>query len=413
MVVWPRRAHGGTVAGMKTLRRILLALLLVGVAAAGVAALGCASQGPAEAAGGSAAAAATLQPPAAASSPAAAASSGAKAASELAGWSDRRLAAQLVFCSVPATDPLAGKRFARMGVGGIVILGAGARSSIGRDLAAVLKAAPRGIRPFIASDEEGGQVQRLRDVIYPLPSARVQGGWSASKTRAAARDYGARLRKLNVSVVFGPVADLDVPGRYMSSLDRCFSRKPGAAGSHVVAWVTGLRASRVLATVKHWPGHGWATDTHTGAARVPSLSVLRRADMVPFEQAFDAGVPLVMVGHLRSRGLTGDATPASLSRQAMTYLRGRVGEKTVIITDSLSMAATTKAVGLKLPAAAVRSLKAGADLALFASGDPGPVIDAVTAAIKAGRIPRADAEAKVLRVLALKRKAGLAPVYLQ
>jgi beta-N-acetylhexosaminidase len=296
-----------------------------------------------------------------------------------------------------------------MGVGGIVILGAGARSSIGTDLAAVLKAAPHGVKPFIASDEEGGQVQRLRDVIYPLPSARVQGGWSTSKTRATAKEYGARLRKLRVSVVFGPVADLDIPGKYMSSLDRCFSRQPEAVGGHVVAWVAGLRSSRVLATVKHWPGHGWATDTHTGAARVPSLSVLRRQDMLPFEQAFDANAPMVMVGHLRSKGLTGDQTPASLSRQAMTYLRGRTGAKTVIITDSLSMAATTKAVGLRLPAAAVRALKAGADLALFATGDPGPVIDAVTAAIKSGRIPRAEAEAKVLRVLELKRKAGLAP----
>jgi beta-N-acetylhexosaminidase len=165
----------------------------------------------------------------------------------------------------------------------------------------------------------------------------------------------------------------------------------------------------VLATVKHWPGHGWATDTHTGAARVPSLSVLRREDMAPFEQAFDAGVPLVMVGHLRSKGLTGDQTPASLSPRALTYLRDRTGDETVIITDSLSMAATTKAVGLKLPAAAVRSLKAGADLALFATGDPKPVIDAVTAAIKSGRIPRAEAEAKVLRILELKRTAGLAP----
>ncbi len=82
----------------------------------------------------------------------------------------------------------------------------------------------------------------------------------------------------------------------------------------------------------------------------------------------------------------------------------------MIITDSLSMAATTKALGIKLPAAAVRALKAGADLALFASGDPDPVIDAVTAAIRSGRLPRAQAEATVLRVLELKRKAGLAPV---
>ncbi|MCX6362811.1 MAG: hypothetical protein NTW58_01300 [Actinobacteria bacterium] len=389
---------------MRRLRGILLALILAAVAPAAGGALGRASEGAAEAAGGSAAAATIVV-----SSPAPTSSPSLPASSALAGWSNRRLAAQLVFCSVPAANPSAGRKFAKMGVGGIVILGGGAPGSIGTDLAAVLKAAPHGVKPFIASDEEGGQVQRLRDVIYPLPSARVQGGWSASKTKAAAKDYGARLRKLHVSVVFGPVADLDVPGRYMSSLDRCFSPEPKVVGTHVVAWVRGLRASRVLATVKHWPGHGWATDTHSGAARVPSLSVLRREDMVPFAEAFDVNVPLVMVGHLRSKGLTGDETPASLSRQALTYLRGRTGDTTVIITDSLSMAATTKALGIKLPAAAVQALKAGADLALFATGDPRPVIDAVTAAIRSGRISRAEAEAKVLRVLELKRAAGLAP----
>jgi beta-N-acetylhexosaminidase len=391
-------------------RPLIWAHVLVAVAA--IAALGAAAcssgeaAASAEAAGGSVAATTAV-----AASPAPVTSPSPAASSELAGWSNRRLAAQLVFCSVPATNPLAGKKWARMGVGGIVILGAGARSGIGGDLAAVLRAAPNGVRPFIASDEEGGLVQRLRDVIYPLPSAHVQGTWSASKTRAAAEAYGKRMRKLNVAVDFAPVADLDIPGKFISGQQRAFSRDPVVVGSHVVAWVKGLRAARVLSTVKHWPGHGWASDTHTGAARVPSLSVLRRYDMVPFEKAFDAGVPFVMVGHLRSKGLTGEETPASLSRSALTYLRGRAGEKTVIITDSLSMAATTKALGIKLPAAAVRALKAGADQALFATGDPGPVIDAVTAAIKSGRIPRADAEAKVLRVLELKRRAGLAPVY--
>ena len=347
---------------------------------------------------------------AAAPTASAAASPTAAARSEVAGWSDRRLAAQLVFCSVPASAPLAGRRLAARGVGGIVILGGGARSDIGTDLAAVQRAALHGIKPFIASDEEGGLVQRLRDVIYPLPSARVMGTWSTSRTRATAEDYGSRLRKLHVSVVFGPVADLDVPGRYMSSLDRCFSTRPDAVGRHVVAWIEGLEAAHVLATVKHWPGHGSATDTHTGAAWVPSFSVLRRRDMLPFEQAFDAGVPLVMVGHLRSRGLTGTGTPASLSKNALTYLRSRVGEDTLIVTDSLSMAATTKAMGIDTAGAAVRALKAGADVALFASGDPGPVIDAVAAAIRSGKLPRGLAEEKVLRILALKRAAGLAPV---
>jgi beta-N-acetylhexosaminidase len=389
---------------MRTLRHSLLLVALAILATFGAA--GCAWQGGVETAGGSPTATA------AASSPRPSVSPSPSTPSELAGWSDRRLAAQLIFCSVPATYPLVGQNYARMGVGGIVLLGGGARGDIGGHLAALLRAAPHGVKPFIASDEEGGLVQRLRDIVYPLPSARVQGSWSAAKTRATAHDYGERLRKLHVNVVFGPVADLDVPGRFISSQDRSFSPDPAVVGSHVVAWVRGLRAARVLSTVKHWPGHGWASDTHTGAARVPSLSVLRHADMLPFEEALDAGVPLVMVGHLRSEGLTGDETPASLSKSALTYLRARAGEKTVIVTDSLSMAATTKALGIRLPAAAVRALKAGSDLALFATGDPGPVVDAVTAAIKSGRLPRAEAERKVLRVLALKREAGLAPATL-
>ena len=119
---------------MRRLRGILIWLMLTAVATAAAGALGCASQGVAGAAGESVAAATTVV-----SSPAPTTSPSPPGPSELAGWSNRRLAAQLVFCSVPATNPSAGRRFARLGVGGIVILGGGARSSIGRDLAAVLK----------------------------------------------------------------------------------------------------------------------------------------------------------------------------------------------------------------------------------------------------------------------------------
>ncbi len=376
----------------------LRALLVVAVSAALLVA-GCAA--PASGAPVLPATASRAAPPA---SP-----SAAPARTALSGWSDRRLAAQLLFCGVPADAPLAGRRYVRAGVGGIVILGAGAKEGIGRDLATLVEAAPHGVEPFVASDEEGGLVQRLRDVIYPLPSARVQGGWGVARTKAAAADYGARLRRLHVSVVFGPVADLDVPGRYMSSLDRCFSSGPAVVGDHVVAWVRGLKTAGVLATVKHWPGHGWASNTHSGAGRVPSLSRLRREDMVPFERAFAAGVAFVMVGHLQSKGLTEPGTPASVSPSALRYLRARAGSGTLIVTDSLSMAATTKALGIGTPEAAVRALVAGADLALFASADPESVIGRVTAAIRSGRLSRAQAEAKVLRVLALKRETGLAP----
>ena len=176
------------------LNLIKLALVVVALAAIALAATALPAR-VAQAVGESAAQAAPVVASAAPSS-----SPSPTPPSELAGWGARRLAAQLVVCSVPATDPLQGRRWARKGVGGIVILGGGARSTIGKDLAAVLRAAPDGVKPFIASDEEGGQVQRLRDVIYPLPSARVQGGWSDSRTRATARGLrrpapqAARLR---------------------------------------------------------------------------------------------------------------------------------------------------------------------------------------------------------------------------
>jgi len=342
-------------------------------------------------------------------SPASAASPTPYTATDPATWTDRQLAAQLTFCAVSAASPRAAIRHSRMGIGGVAILGNGARRSIGRDLSAVSRAAPHRIRPFIASDEEGGQVQRLRYVIYRLPSARTMGRWSITKTRSKAKAYGARLRKLGVSVVFGPVADLDVPGHYMSSLDRCFSSSPKVVGRHVVAWSSGLRSAGVIPTVKHWPGHGHASNTHSGAARVPALSVLRKRDMLPFERAFETGVPMVMVGHLQSSGLTEARTPASLSPKAMRYLRSRVGPDTVIVTDSLSMGATTRALGIGSSAAAVRALKAGADFALVCSARPEKVISAVASAIRSGRLSRKQAEASVRRILRLKERSGLAP----
>ena len=238
---------------------VLVAAAAVAVLGTALGAAACGSGGAAaaaEAAGGSAAATVTAAAPEPVTSPSP------PAASELAGWSNRRLAAQLVFCSVPATNPLAGKKYARMGVGGIVILGAGARSGIGGDLAAVLRAAPNGIRPFIASDEEGGLVQRLRRRDLPasvgaraghLEHLEDEGGRRGHSAGAAQAERRGRLRRRS-PISTSPAGSSAGQSREPSPL-----RDPDAVGSRVVAWVKGLRAARVLATVKHWPGHGWAS----------------------------------------------------------------------------------------------------------------------------------------------------------
>ena len=318
-------------------------------------------------------------------------------------WTNAQLASQLVFAGVPMSNLAMAESYARSGVGGVVLFGTPPRD-LGARLARV-RAAGAVVSPLVASDEEGGRVQRLAPVIYPLPSAETVGRTrTPAQAQSLAYDYSRRMRALGVDMALAPVADLGIRGYYMESLDRAFSANPSTAGQYATAWHRGAAAARVAAVVKHWPGHGQATDTHTGAATTPPLSTLEARDMVPFRAAFSAGVPAVMVGHLNVPGLTERGVPASLSPNAMRYLREQAGNR-LIVTDSLSMGAVTTALGLSVPEAAVRSLRAGADMAMINSAVP-ETLARVRAAVDRGELPRAAAIDRVRRVLAVKRLVG-------
>jgi beta-N-acetylhexosaminidase len=324
-------------------------------------------------------------------------------------WTSWRLAGQLTYACVDAAATTTMESLAARGVGGIALLGDDAPSDLRSRLASVRAAAPNGVAPMIGSDEEGGLVQRLAHVIYPLPSAETMGTWSPSHIEETAYEYGLRMREIGVPTAFAPDSDLGIPGYYIESLHRAFSRYPDHVATDVKAWMAGLRRAHVVATVKHWPGHGQATNTHTGAATIPPLSTLEVRDMIPFNAAFAAGVPEVMVGHLMSDGLTDPGWPATLSPKALHYLRAKAGPRTVIMTDSLSMAAATSAVGLTTTQAAVRAIRSGADIALACA--PKGVIAAIAKAIDSGWISRAQAVASARRVMPLKARAGLIQGY--
>jgi beta-N-acetylhexosaminidase len=314
-------------------------------------------------------------------------------------WTSTQLAGQLVMAGVPMSSLSTARTWVANGIGGIVLLGT-PPSNLGAQLASVRAAGP--VVPFVASDEEGGQVQRLESVIYALPSAETMGATrTTSQVQAIAYDYGRRMRALGVDLDLAPVADLKIDGYYMERSDRAFATSPSTVGAFTTAWLRGMRSARVLTSAKHWPGHGQATDTHAGGATTPPLSTMQSRDMVPFDTVMANGVPSVMVGHLKVPGLTESGVPASLSPNAMRYLRRRLGGARLILTDSLSMAAITN-MGLSPADAAVRALRAGADMALVTS-DPLPVMSRIRAAIDAGTYPRASAIASVRRVLAAKR----------
>jgi beta-N-acetylhexosaminidase len=316
-------------------------------------------------------------------------------------WSNRQLAAILLMTGAKMGDAAAIQHAAGQGVGGIVLFGPSS-PDLARTLARARVVAPRGNPPLIASDEEGGQVQRLSPLIYPLPPAAVMGRWTPAKVTKTARDYALKMRALGVNMALGPDADLAIPGYYIAKAGRSFSADPKQVGVAVNAWNDGLRAAGVQGVVKHWPGHGQASDTHVGGAITPAWSVLQRRDLVPFKAAFAHQDVAVMVGHLRVPGLTEGSLPASQSRTAIRTLRAQAGPRALIVTDDLSMAAASKTLGISPSQAAVRSLVAGADIAMICWAPLDPATSAVTQAIDSGRLPRSQAIASAQRVLRAK-----------
>lgn len=318
---------------------------------------------------------------------------------DLSSWTYRQLIAQTIFVCSNADSIKSRNYQVKAGLGGIALVGNGAGMQISKDIKHLKSLSPRGVPVWIASDEEGGQVQRLSRVIYPLPSAKQMGTWTNHKLEQTAYQYGLRMKKLGIDLAFSPVADLAFPGFFISQYGRSFGRNSNLVSQKVIAWSKGLQRAGIEPTVKHWPGHGAVGNTHKTLGKTKPIAKMN-AEMKPFLAGFKAGVKVVMVGHLAVPGLTGPRTPASRSKSALTFLRNQIGDDGVIMTDALSMKGSSSGLKGNIADAAVKSLAAGADVALVCAG-PRDLISQV--AVKAQRfIGRAKLEEKVHRILNLK-----------
>ena len=336
------------------------------------------------------------------------------AACALAGWPVERLAEQTVVVPVEETDVLTVTAEVRAGAGGVILFGAQAPPSLPTAIAAVTGSGRDGIPPFVMDDEEGGDVQRMANLVGALPSARAMAAtMTPAQIEDAARALGTRLLAAGVTLDLAPVLDLDSrdgPDRADAIGTRSFGTAPEAASADGLAFAEGLRRAGVIPTVKHFPGIGGATsNSDLAPASTPPWASVRNADLGPFEDAVHAGLPAVMVGDATVPGLTDG--PASLSAEAITtVLRKQMGFSGLVITDSLS-AISVSAAGYTVPQAAVAALLAGADMVLF-NADPGAVasvtpavVAAIVAAVASGRLPRARLEDAVRHVLTAKHRS--------
>ncbi|MFT4257841.1 MAG: beta-N-acetylhexosaminidase [Pseudoxanthomonas sp.] len=237
--------------------------------------------------------------------------------------------------------------------------------------AAIRAAAPRPL--LICVDQEGGRVQRFREGYSKLPPLQSFESIHACDRQGAldlAEEHAwlmaSEIRASGIDLSFAPVVDLARGNRAIG--DRAFSSDPQVVADFTRAYVRGMHAAGMAATLKHFPGHGTVReDTHFDEAIDPRpLDVLRAEDLVPFAAGIDVGADAVMMAHVAYPAVAPE--PAGYSSYWINeVLRAEMGFRGVVFSDDISMAAAHSAGGVVARIHA--HLDAGCDVVLACKPD--------------------------------------------
>lgn len=222
---------------------------------------------------------------------------------------------------------------------------------------------------FLSLDEEGGSIARVAGTLSSVQNVQNMSEIGAtgdlSNATTAYTSIAGYLTDLGINVDWAPVADVQTENNELFQV-RSFGSDPGQVAQFVSTSVLALQENGVSACLKHFPGHG-ATDgdTEEGMAITNrTLDEMRLSELIPFQSGIEAGVDFVMVGHMSVPGITGDNTPASLSKTVVTdMLRTELGFEGIIVTDALNMPAITDYYLSE--DATIAALQAGADMILM------------------------------------------------
>ena len=265
---------------------------------------------------------------------------------------------------------------------------------------------------FVSVDQEGGRVQRIRHTqqipATDIPAMLTVGSRNdLSLTEKIGRLMARELRVFGFNMDFAPVCDVFSNPDNTVIGNRAFSTDPKIAAEQAAALAAGLSAEGIIPVLKHFPGHGdTAADTHDGFVRVDKTKTeLWGCELLPFQRGIDNGAEVIMAAHISLPNVTGDETPASLSREILTgLLREEMGFDGVIITDALNMKAITRRYSTQ--ETILLGIEAGVDLFLMPS-DPIEAFDTLVSAVESGHVSMQRLDESVLRILTLKYSHGL------
>ena len=215
-------------------------------------------------------------------------------------------------------------------------------------------------------------------------------------------------RALGIHIAYAPVLDVNNNPDNPVINTRSYGEDPNLAARMGVAFIHGLQDHGMIATGKHFPGHGdTGVNSHLALPVVTvSRSRLDTVELVPFRAAVNAGVGAIMSFHGAMPALDSSNVPGTLSPKVLTgLLRGEMGFKGIIISDAMDMRGVLDQFGAA--EAVKRAIAAGIDV-LIQPLDVTQTIDAVVAGVAEGRYTQARLDSSVRRVLETKRRLGLA-----
>jgi beta-N-acetylhexosaminidase len=263
---------------------------------------------------------------------------------------------------------------------------------------------------LFAADFERGLTMRLNGPTM-FPHAMAFG--AAGKIEYAeqfGRITAQESRAIGIQWNFFPDADVNSNPVNPVINTRSFGEDPQQVGDMVAAYIKGAHEGGMLATAKHFPGHGdTATDSHLGVARVNGdIAHLKSIELPPFQKAIDAGVDSIMVAHVSVPALEPDPNRvATTSTLVVTdLLKKQMNFHGIVTTDALDMAGLTRQYANDIGRAAVEAFKAGNDLLLIPA-DLDASFQAMVKAVQSGEISQSRLDESVLKILKTKASLGL------
>jgi len=266
------------------------------------------------------------------------------------------------------------------------------------------------IPPFIAVDQEGGNVIRVDDLPMLLPSAMALGAAGSEELALkAGKAMGEDLGLLGFNMNLAPVVELGLNLRNNVMGTRAFGSDAQMVSKLGKAFIRGQQSAQMATVAKHFPGHGHsATDSHKDLPMLEETQAQMQVQWEPFRAIINQGVDAMMTAHVSLPNISGDFVPATLSPSLLEgILRKQLNFGGVVLTDELEMEAIAKQYSAGN--AAVLAIEAGADMVLipWQAQKKEEVFLALQEAAMQGRLSEERIHASVRRLLLLKLRRGL------